>query len=99
MSALTFSRDGFSIKLPDGTIENGAQRGEIDMTRIKALYEEAAASGYTYSMSLTPDTVAEPRRAHGRAIDLIILYCWRRALFKVQYEGMFRLACMFVLSK
>jgi hypothetical protein len=84
VSALTFSRDGFSIKLPDGTIENGAQRGEIDMTRIKALYEEAAASGYTYSMSLTSDTVAEPRRA----IDLIILYCWRRALFKVQYEGM-----------
>ena len=84
VSALTFSRDGFSIELPDGTIENAAQRGEIDMTRIKALYEEAAASGYTYSMSLTPDTVAEPRRA----IDLIILYCWRRALFKVQYEGM-----------
>ena len=48
VSALTFSRDGFSIKLPDGTIENGAQRGEIDMTRIKALYDEAAASGYTY---------------------------------------------------
>ena len=84
VSALTFSRDGFSIELPDGTIENAAQRGEIDMTRIKALYEEAAAGGYTYSMSLTPDTVAEPRRA----IDLIILYCWRRALFKVQYEGM-----------
>jgi hypothetical protein len=84
VSALTFSRDGFSIVLPDGSIENGAQRGEIDMTRIKALYEEAAASGYTYSMSLTPDTVAEPRRA----IDLIILYCWRRALFKIQYEGM-----------
>ena len=84
VSALTFSRDGFSIELPDGTIENGAQRGEIDMTRIKALYEEAAAGGYKYSMSLTPDTVAEPRRA----IDLIILYCWRRALFKVQYEGM-----------
>jgi hypothetical protein len=50
VSALMFSRDGFSIKLPDGTIENGAQRGEIDMTRIKALDEEAAASGYTYSI-------------------------------------------------
>jgi hypothetical protein len=31
VSALTFSRDGFSIELPDGTIENAAQRGEIDM--------------------------------------------------------------------
>ena len=51
VSALTFSRDGFSIELPDGTIENGAQRGEIDMTRIKALYEEAAAGGNKYSDS------------------------------------------------
>ena len=42
---------GFSIELPDGTIENGAQRGEIDMTRIKALYEEAAAGGNKYSDS------------------------------------------------
>ena len=84
VGALTLMRDGFTIELPDGVVETGAQRGELEMTRLKALFDEAAAGGYEYAMSLTPDAVAEPRRA----IDLIIVYCWRRGLFKVQYAGM-----------
>ena len=55
VSALTFSQDGFSIKLPDGTIENGAQRGQIDMTRIKALYEETVVcAGWTSFVHISP---------------------------------------------
>ena len=54
------------------------------MTRLKGLYEEAAAGGYDYAMALTADAVAVPRRG----MDLIELYLWRRGVFAVQYSGM-----------
>ena len=72
------------MTLPDGTRETDAERGELDMTRLKALYEEAIAGGFKYEMSITPDTVAVARRA----LELIILGLWRRRVFKIQYEGM-----------
>ena len=81
VEALTLMREGFMIELPDGTLETDAQRGQLNMTRIKHLYEEAAAGGYEYSMSLTPDTVAVARRA----LELLVMYLWRRAIFKVQW--------------
>ena len=83
-AALTLAREGFKITLPDGTIETNAERGELDMTRLKHMYDEAACGGYEYSMSITPDTVAILRRA----IHWLETYLWRRAMFRVQYEGM-----------
>jgi hypothetical protein len=84
VESLMISREGFTIELPDGTVEEGAQRGELSMSRIKHLYEEAEAGGYEYEMSITPDTVAVARRA----LELIVVYLWKRGVFAIQYDGM-----------
>ena len=81
---LTWSRTGLTIELPDGTMEEATLRAELDMERLKHFYELAAAGGYSYSMSITADTLAIMRRA----TSWIATYQWSRALFKVQYEGM-----------
>ena len=92
--AITFSREGMKLEFPDGTVELNAERAEIKMTRLKHQYEEAAAGGYDYAMSITADTVAEMRRA----INQIVVYCWRRGLFAVQYAGMGKAAILEALK-
>ena len=93
--ALTLAREGFEITLPDGSIEADAERGELDVTRLKHMYDEAACGGYEYSMSVTPDTVAIMRRA----INWLETYFWRRAMFLVQYDGMSTEAMTMVLAE
>jgi len=81
---ITFSREGMRITLPDGTMEEGATRFEITINRVKRYFYEAAAGGYEYEMSGTPDAVAIPRRS----ADIVAMYLWRRGVFAVQYAGM-----------
>ena len=55
-------------------------RGEVDVQRIKKHYHEL----YMYCSSMTADTVEAARRA----VNLMLVYLWRRGVFAVQYLGM-----------
>ena len=57
---------------------------EIKFNRLKHRYFEAAAGGYEYHMSLTPDAEAVARRGP----DILKVYLWRRGVFAVQYANM-----------
>lgn len=81
---LQWSRTGMDINFLDGTSEKGASRGELTLNRLKHRYFEAAAGGYEYQMSLTPDAEAVARRS----ADILIAYLWRRGVFAVQYANM-----------
>ena len=52
--------------------------------RLKHYYFQAAAGGYEYDMSMTPDALAVARRS----ADIAAMYLWRRGVFAVQYAGM-----------
>ena len=81
---LLWSRSGITITFSDGSSEQGASRGEVTFNRLKHHYFEAAAGGYEYKMSMTPDAEAVPRRS----ADIAKTYLMRRGLFAVQYAGM-----------
>ena len=81
---LQWSRTGMNITFLNGATETGASRGEIKFHRLKHRYFEAAADGYEYEMSVTPDAEAIARRS----ADILKTYFWRRGLYKVQYAGM-----------
>ena len=58
-----------------------ALRGEIELKRVKRHYFER---NYQYEYAVTPEHVDVARRA---ALWMAV-YFWRRALYKVQYDGM-----------
>ena len=62
-AALTLARQGFEMTLPDGTVETNAECGELDMTRLKHMYDEAAGLRVTSrSHSRFPTTTRSPIR-------------------------------------
>ena len=73
-----------TITMLNGETEQGASRGEMKFNRLKHRYFEAAAGGYQYLMSLTPDAEAVARRSP----DILLTYLWRRGAFAVQYANM-----------
>ena len=81
---LTWSRTGMKITMLNGATEEGASRGELKFNRLKHRYFDAAAGGYEYLMSITPDAEAVARRSP----DIMKTYMWRRGLFAVQYANM-----------
>ena len=81
---LVWSRSGMNITFMDGTTELGASRAELTFNRLKHHYFVAAAGGYEYLMSITPDAEAVVRRS----ADIACMYLMRRGLFAVQYSGM-----------
>ena len=58
-----------------------ALRGEVELGRVKRHYYERV---YKYQYSVTPENFDVARRA----ATWFAIYFWRRALFKVQYDGM-----------
>jgi len=74
---ISWSRTGMDITMFDGTIEKGASRGEIKYNRLKHRYFEAAAGGYEYHMSLTPDAEAVMRRSADIVMsDDVLVAAW-----------------------
>ena len=84
VSDFTWAREGLNITMPDGSIEKGSLRAELEMTRIKGFYDLAASGGYDYQMSLTADAMAQARRI----LTVWAAYMFHRGLFAVQYDGM-----------
>lgn len=76
----TWDREGFYMVLPDGSVEEDALLGDVDVQRIKFHYFEK----YQYQMSMTPDALEMVRRAS----TWLLISMWRRGLFEVQYTGM-----------
>ena len=74
--------DGFVMREVADDVELAdALRGEVELKRVKRHYFERA---YAYQVAVTPENINVARRA----ATWMATYMWRRALFKVQYEGM-----------